>query len=112
MSAKRNLAGAIIADRTHLQGMRKNRTSPKLPNMLAGLGVASWQTIAIRSAMMASGTCSPAEYQRMLHEKAMAGFETSLRLASWPPPSATGLLTPWYRAARANAKRLARKSRG
>ncbi len=79
--------------------------------MLASLGTASFQTIAMRSAMMASGTCSPAEYQRMVREKTTAALQTSMRLATWPPASATALLAPWHSKATANAKRLSRRRR-
>jgi hypothetical protein len=40
--------------------------------MMADLAMASWETIARRTAMIARGTCSPAEYQCMITEKAAA----------------------------------------
>jgi len=40
--------------------------------MMAELAVASWETIARRTAMIARGGLTPAEYQRMVIEKATA----------------------------------------
>jgi hypothetical protein len=40
--------------------------------MMADLVMASWETIARRTAMIARGACTPAEYQRMVTEKAAA----------------------------------------
>jgi len=39
-----------------------------LPLMMAELAMASWETVARRTAMIARGTCTPAEYQRMVIE--------------------------------------------
>ena len=39
---------------------------------MARLTAASCETIFHRTSMMAAGTCSPAEYQRMIMEKAAA----------------------------------------
>jgi hypothetical protein len=91
--------------------MRKQRKSKTLPGLLTGLGAASLQTIALRSAMMASGTCSAAEYQRMVREKMMAAMQTSLRMCAWPPASPAALLVPWHSKAKANARRLSRRRR-
>ncbi|MDB5393198.1 MAG: hypothetical protein JWM91_704, partial [Rhodospirillales bacterium] len=33
------------------------------------VAIYSWETIARRTMMMAKGTCSPAEYQKMIAEK-------------------------------------------
>jgi hypothetical protein len=92
--------------RHHIAAMRKRRTKHALPGMLTSLGIASAQTIALRTAMIAAGTCSPAEYRRMVREKAAAALQSSIRAASWPPVSATALLAPWHSKATANAKRL------
>ncbi len=89
--------------------MRKRRTTRSLPGMLASLTVNSLQTIALRSAMMARGTCSPAEYRRIVYEKAAAARQSALRLAAWPPASAVALLAPWHAKAKANAARLRRR---
>ena len=48
---------------------RRPRT---FPGMMAELAVASWETIARRTAMIARGGLTPAEYQRMVIEKATA----------------------------------------
>jgi hypothetical protein len=40
--------------------------------MMADLAMASWETIARRTEMIARGACTPAEYQRMITEKAAA----------------------------------------
>ena len=71
--------------------------------------LASWETIARRSLMIAQGTCSPAEYQRMVMEKAMAMQRSGLALMRPSAGGVTAALAPWHRAARANAKRLRRR---
>jgi hypothetical protein len=88
--------------------MRRKRLPP-LPIMLAEMTMAAWETIARRSLMMAQGTCSPAEYRRMVVEKATALQRSGLALMRPSGRSATAALAPWHRAARANARRL-RKS--
>lgn len=91
--------------------MKRRRTSPPLPLMLAELSLASWETIARRSLLMAQRTCSPREYTRMVAEKAAATAETAAVLArSGRRASAAALLAPWHARATANAKRL-RKGR-
>lgn len=87
---------------------RRRRRPPPLPLMMTELALASWETIARRAYMMACGTCSPAEYTRMVREKAQAAYASGLALAS---AGATGhaALAPWHRRAKANARRLRRK---
>ena len=75
------------------------------PDRPRGTG-ASWETIARRTLMMAQSTCSPAEYRRMLHEKAGAAMETAKLLSAPYGASAEALLKPWHSRATANAKRL------
>jgi hypothetical protein len=78
---------------------------------MAELAFASWQTIALRSAMIAIGTCSAAEYQRMMTEKIVA-MQRSALAAMMPGRDRPGaVIRPWHRAATANAKRLRRKPR-
>jgi hypothetical protein len=91
--------------------MRRKRSSLfAVPTMLAQLGAASFEVIARRTMMMATGACSPAEYRRMVAEKTAAARITAKRLATGGGRvSATALLTPWHSRATANAKRL-RKS--
>jgi hypothetical protein len=60
--------------------------------MAAGLFLSSWEVIARRSWLMASGTCSRSEYQRMVSEKVSAA-QQSLR-AIWRSKSAGAILAP------------------
>ena len=57
--------------------------------------------------MMAKGTCSPAEYQRMVAEKAIAAQRSMVALMTGK--SLTSALMPYSSRARANAKRLRKK---
>ena len=80
--------------------------------MLAETWFAAAETIARRLAMMAAGTCTGAEYQRMWLEKWSAAMRSGLAMtlprgARGPRPEA--VLAPWRRRARANARRLRRK---
>jgi hypothetical protein len=74
---------------------------------MARLTLASWETILRRSLLIASGTCPPAEYRRMVREKleAMqrAGFAAAMGRSN------AAILAPFVRRSRANAKRLRRK---
>ena len=89
---------------------RRRHTSRSLPGMMVELTLASWETIGRRSLMMARGTCSPAEYARMVQEKAAAfGQSAALLARSRKAPSAASLMAPWHAKATANAKRLRRK---
>ena len=87
---------------------RRRRAALPFPFMLAELAFASWETVARRMLMMADGTCSPAEYQRMVFEKAKAAQRSS-RAASRRSRKPAALLAPWHKGATANAKRLRRK---
>ncbi len=88
---------------------RRRKSVLALPAMMAQLGLASFEVIARRTAMMAGGTCAPAEYRRMVREKMVAATGTAALLArSGGRASATSLLAPWHRKATANAKRLRR----
>jgi hypothetical protein len=76
--------------------------------MMAELALASWETIARRTAMIARGACTPAEYQRMVMEKAAALQQSALAvMTGWGEKAA---LRPWHRRATANARRLRRKT--
>ncbi len=78
-----------------------------LPFDMADLALASWETITRRSWMMLSGSCPPAEYQRMLQEKMEAVCASAMAAAFTPGPSMmSAALAPFTRRARANAKRL------
>ena len=76
--------------------------------MMARLTAASLETIFHRTTMMAKGTCSPAEYQRMVSEKAIAAQRSMVALMTGK--GLTSALRPYSSRARANAKRL-RKNR-
>lgn len=78
-----------------------------LPTMLMGLAAASSETLAWRWWMMASGQCSPEEYQRMATEKVKATLESGAIFLSGRS-SLPRLLQPWYVGARRNAARLRR----
>ena len=78
--------------------------------MMMELTFASWETIGRRTLMMASGTCSPAEYARMGKEKATAAKRSAAVLArSGAAADWTELLAPWHFRATSNARRLRRK---
>jgi hypothetical protein len=88
---------------------RRHKTTA-LPLMLAELTMASWETIARRSLLMAQGTCSRAEYARMVAEKTAAMQRSALVLSrSRAAMDMTALLAPWHGRATANARRLRRK---
>jgi hypothetical protein len=46
----------------------KRRSNKTIPTMMGQLTIASLETVYHRSMMMAQGTCSLAEYQRMVME--------------------------------------------
>jgi hypothetical protein len=82
-----------------------NTLSPfALPIMMTELAMASWETIWHRTALMATGACTPAEYGRMVHEKMRAVQQSSLALMEGRDTEA--VLRPFHRRATANAKRL------
>jgi hypothetical protein len=76
--------------------------------MMAELAMASWETIARRTAMIARGVCTPAEYQRMLMEKAAAMQQSAIAVMTGRGKKAA--LSPWHKRATANARRLRRKT--
>ena len=75
--------------------------------MMAQLAAASWETMFHRTALMAQGTCSAAEYQRMVAEKATAMQMSALALMTGAGEAA--VLGPFLTRARANARRLRAK---
>jgi hypothetical protein len=78
-----------------------------LPMMMAELAMTSWSTIAHRTLLMAQGKCSPAEYRRMVSEKAAAARESLAIFGNAKGPSGIApALRPWLKRTRANAKRL------
>jgi len=76
------------------------------PLMMARLTAASWETILRRGVMMAEGSCTAAEYSRMVAEKATAMQLSMVALATGR--NGTAVLAPFVTRARANAKRLRR----
>ena len=94
-------------NRAGMMTRRQIRQATTLPLAMTELAIASWQTIMLRGALMAQGTCSAAEYQRMVWEKLDAAQRSAMALAF--SGGATGaMLAPWLRRARANAKRLSK----
>ena len=87
---------------------RKRAKALPLPFAMAELTLASWETIVRRSVMMAQGTCSAAEYRRMVREKVRAAHRSGA-LATLGARDLAVILGPWHKAATANAKRLRRK---
>ena len=88
---------------------RSRRKTASLPGMMTDLMMASWETIARRTLLIAQNKCSPAEYQRMVREKASAAASSGLRLIS--SGGGASLLAPWHSRAVANAKRLRKNNR-
>jgi len=84
------------------------RRTRALPLLMAELAMASWETIARRTAMIARGTCTPAEYQRMVAEKAAALQQSAIAVMTGRGKKA--MLAPWHKRATANARRLRRKT--
>jgi hypothetical protein len=85
--------------------LSKSKFSPfDLPLMMAELTTASWETMWHRTAMMMSGTCSPAEYLRMTTEKMKAVEQATAAAMAGEGPEA--ILHPFHKRATANAKRL------
>jgi hypothetical protein len=89
--------------------MRKSihRRKRALTLIMAEMIVASWETIARRTLMIAQNTCTSAEYKRMVIEKAAALQHSTLAVMSGRGTRA--VLAPWHPRATANAKRLRRK---
>jgi hypothetical protein len=75
--------------------------------MMTQLALSSWETIYHRSLLMAQGTCSAAEYQRMVVEKAAAAQASVLALMTGRGNAA--VMAPYLVRSRANARRLRRK---
>jgi hypothetical protein len=83
------------------------KRSRNLPAMMTQLTLSSWETIFHRSLMMAQGTCSVAEYQRMVMEKAAAMQAATLALMTGRGHAAA--IAPYLVRSRANARRLRAK---
>jgi len=75
--------------------------------MMGRLAMASWETIFHRTCMMVDGSCTVAEYQRMVAEKVVAAQMSTFAMMTGRGQEAA--LAPYLRAARANARRLRSK---
>jgi len=83
------------------------RSRRNLSAMMTQLTLSSWETIYRRGLMMAQGTCSAAEYQRMVMEKAAAMQRSTMAMMMGRGHEAA--LAPYLVRSRANARRLRRK---
>jgi hypothetical protein len=85
--------------------MTSKASSPfDLPIMMTELATASFETIWHRTALMMTGACSPAEYQRMVTEKMSAMSVAGAAMMTGG--DAEAVLRPFHKHATANAKRL------
>ncbi len=75
--------------------------------MMVEMTAASMETIYHRSMLMAQGTCSVAEYQRMVTEKTLAAQAATIAMLTGRGHAA--MLAPYLVRSRANARRLRRK---
>ena len=90
--------------------IRRRRTASLPLMMMTNLTLRSWETIARRTTLMAQNKCSPAEYQRMVAEKAAAAMESGMKfMVSGGRASMAALLAPWNSRVTANTKRLRKK---
>ena len=90
---------------------QKSQQPYMLPFMLAELTVSACETIARRTRLIATGQCSAAEYRRMIVEKTEAAQASMFAVATATPTTAVKeALAPWLESARANARRLRRKT--
>src|ERR1700730_5715608 len=80
-TARRTATCAVVANQPFFGTMRKSvrRRNRALPLMMTEIMLASWETMARRTLMIAQNACSPAEYKRMVIEKAAA-----FRPRRWP----------------------------
>jgi len=75
---------------------RKRRKNLSFPGMMTELMLASWETIARRTLLMAQNTCSPAEYRRMIAEKTEAAAASGLKfISSGGRASMMSVMAPW-----------------
>ncbi len=95
--------------RPYFVRMSKNPTalSYAFPFMMGRLAMASWETIFHRTRMMVDGSCSAAEYQKMVAEKVAAAQMSTFAMMTGRGQEAA--LAPYLRTARANARRLRSK---
>lgn len=81
--------------------------------MIGEMTAASLETICRRTLLIAQGRCAPAEYRRMVLEKAAAVQSSAAALVRADSGKAKplALLSPWHSRVTANAKRLRKKKR-
>lgn len=72
--------------------------------MMTDLSIASWENIMHRTRMMADGSCTVGEYQRMGLEKLAAMQSAAIAMATGQGQEA--MVRPFLTEARANARRL------
>jgi hypothetical protein len=89
--------------------MKTSKSAASLPAMMAELTVSSWTTILRRTQLIAEGKCTPAEYQRMMTEKADAARASLMAFTTPGAPNPQAILQPWLSRATANAQRLRRR---
>lgn len=87
---------------------RNKAANADLPLTIFQMAMSSAETIARRSWMMASGTCPPAEYRRMILEKLNATQQMGVAMVS-KNATVEKLLKPWHRGVRRNVKRLRKR---
>ena len=89
--------------------MRKHSRHPyAFPRAMTLLAVASSETIWRRTLLMTQGICTIAEYRRMAEEKALALQKSTVAFVTGRGQAA--VMAPFVTRARANARRLRRKS--
>lgn len=103
-----NLITARLPTKCHVMKRPARRPKGTLPLMMVELVTASWETVARRTLMMAQGTCTAAEYQRMVLEKTAALQRSAIAVMTGCGKKAA--LAPWHKRATANARRLRRRS--
>ncbi len=85
--------------------MSANMFSPfALPMLMTELAAASWETVWHRTALMMTGECTAAEYQRMVTEKMSAMQLAGAAMMSGG--DVAEVLRPFHKRATANARRL------
>jgi hypothetical protein len=89
----------------------KRRRKASLPlSMMTNLTLASWETLARRTLLIAQNKCSQAEYQRMVLEKTEAATQSAMTfIFSGGQASIEALMAPWNSRATANVRRLRKK---
>ena len=90
--------------------MKRRSKAVSLPLLMADLTLASWETLARRTMLIAQNKCSQEEYERMILEKAEAATEsTMVFFLSGGLASIDELMAPWISRVTANARRLRKK---